>query len=117
MPVPNLTLERVRDAPRTRPIVLLEDPRDLGNVGAVIRVAAAADAAAVLTTGDHDPWDPRAIRGSAGLHFALPVLRVPRAAAGDRPLVAVDPGGDALGFDDIPPGAILAFGTERRVMG
>jgi RNA methyltransferase, TrmH family len=111
---PDDVLERVRDAPRTRPIVLLEDPRDLGNVGAVIRVAAAADAAAVLTTGDHDPWDPRAIRGSAGLHFALPVLRVPRAAAGDRPLVAVDPGGDALSFDAIPPDAILAFGTERH---
>jgi TrmH family RNA methyltransferase len=56
-----------------RPVVLLEDPRHLGNVGAVVRVAAAADAAAVVTTGPRDPWDPAAVRGAAGLHFALPV--------------------------------------------
>jgi TrmH family RNA methyltransferase len=111
---PDDGLERLREAPRDKPIVLLENPRDLGNVGAVIRVAAAADAGAVLTTGDHDPWDPRALRGSAGLHFALPVLRVPRGAAYDRPLVAVDPDGDDLGFDGIAPGAVLAFGTERH---
>jgi TrmH family RNA methyltransferase len=111
---PGDALERVREAPGDNPVVLLENPRDLGNLGAVIRVAAAADAAAVLTTGDQDPWDPRAIRGSAGLHFALPVLRVPSGAAWDRALVAVDPDGDALGFDGIPPGAVLAFGTERH---
>ena len=105
--------DRVRSAARDRPIVLLENPRDLGNVGAVIRVAAAAGSAAVLTTGDHDPWDPRAIRGSAGLHFALPVLRVAPGATFDRPLVAIDPQGDPA-LEAIPPGAVLAFGTERH---
>ncbi|HWE11079.1 MAG TPA: TrmH family RNA methyltransferase [Solirubrobacteraceae bacterium] len=106
--------DRLRKAPRDKPVVLLENPRDLGNVGAVIRVAAAADAAAVLTTGDRDPWDPRAIRGSAGLHFALPVLRSPPGPVADRPLVAVDPEGESLGAEIIPPGAVLAFGTERH---
>ena len=67
------------------PAVLLEDPRHLGNVGAVVRVAAAAGAAGVLTTGARDPWDPAALRGAAGLHFALPVGRVDGAAgAGGR---------------------------------
>jgi TrmH family RNA methyltransferase len=106
--------ERARVAARDRPVVLLENPRDLGNVGAVIRVAAAAGSAAVLTTGDHDPWDPRAIRASAGLHFALPVLRVAPRATFDRPLVAVDPEGEDAGPQGIPPGAVLAFGTERH---
>ena len=41
---------------RDAPVVLLEDPRDLGNMGACVRVAAAADAAGVLSTGSHDPW-------------------------------------------------------------
>ena len=36
--------------PRALPVVLLEDPRDLGNMGACVRVAAAADVAGVLTT-------------------------------------------------------------------
>ncbi len=111
---PGDAAQRVEAAARDRPIVLLENPRDLGNVGAVIRVAAAAASAAVLTTGDLDPWDPRAIRGSAGLHFALPVLRVRPGVTYDRPLVAVDPEGDADGVQRIPPGAVLAFGTERH---
>jgi len=93
------------------PVVLLEDPRQLGNVGAVVRVAAAAGAAAVLTTGSCDPWDPAALRGSAGLHFALPVGRVDPAALGERPLIVLDPAGDELAT--LPDGALLAFGTER----
>jgi TrmH family RNA methyltransferase len=93
------------------PVVLLEDPRHLGNVGAVVRVAAAAGAAGVLTTGPRDPWDAAALRGSAGLHFALPVGRVEAGELGARPLVVLDPAGeDAFA---LPDGALLAFGTER----
>ncbi|MCW3015827.1 MAG: hypothetical protein JWO02_2919, partial [Solirubrobacterales bacterium] len=58
------------------PLVLLEEPRHLGNLGACVRVAAGAGAAGVLSTGAQDPWHPDALRGSAGLHFALPVRRV-----------------------------------------
>ncbi|MDO8186619.1 TrmH family RNA methyltransferase [Conexibacter sp. JD483] len=107
------------------PVVLLEDPRHLGNVGAVVRVAAAAGAAGVVTTGARDPWDPAALRGAAGLHFALPVGRVgDGVAAGGRdavvfdpsprPLVALDPEGEPLGSAPLPAGAVLAFGTERH---
>jgi len=102
---------------RAAPMVLLEDPRDLGNLGACVRVAAAADAAAVLTTGGHDPWHPDALRGSAGLHYALPVSRLPGDAlppALDRPLLALDPAGDPFDPAALPPRAILAFGTERH---
>ena len=84
---------------RAAPVVLLEDPRDLGNMGACVRVAAAADVAGVLTTGGHDPWHPDALRGAAGLHYALPVARLegPEAlGARDRPLLAVDPDGESL---------------------
>jgi RNA methyltransferase, TrmH family len=100
-------------ARRDRQVVLLEHPRDLGNVGAVVRVAAAADLAAVLTTGSSDPWDPAALRGSAGLHYAVPVARTDTLPAG-RPVVAVDPDGDLLSAAAIPPDAVLAFGTERH---
>jgi TrmH family RNA methyltransferase len=113
---------------RPGPVVLLEDPRDLGNMGACVRVAAAADAAGVLTTGSHDPWAPDALRGAAGLHFALPVARLERldelGARGDagggaettpvrRPLLALDPGGEPLVPAELPASAVLAFGTER----
>lgn len=95
-------------------VVLLENPAHLGNLGAVIRVAAAAGAAGVLSTGRQDPWHADALRGSAGLHFALPVHRIPQAITGPRPLVALDPDGDALNPTAFPQKAVLAFGTERH---
>lgn len=98
---------------RPVPIVLLEDPRTMGNMGACVRVAAAADAAGVLSTGGNDPWHPEALRGAAGLHFALPVAAVDDFPTGDRQLVAIDPEGKALAATEISPRAILAFGTER----
>jgi RNA methyltransferase, TrmH family len=96
------------------PVVLLEDPRHLGNLGAVVRVAAAADAAAVLTTGAQDPWDPVAIRGSGGLHFALPVGRIDDLDTHGRPLLALDPDGDDLDPGALPADAVYAFGSERH---
>lgn len=111
---PPFDLEATIADPRPAPVVLLEDPRNMGNIGACIRVAAAADAAAVLTTGANDPWFPDAVRGSAGLHFALPVAAVEDPPAGDRPLLAIDPEGERLGLDQLPARALLAFGTERH---
>ena len=106
------------------PLVLLENPRSHGNIGAVVRVAAAVGASGVITTGEHDPWHPSALVGSAGLHFALPVGRERCLSTGSRikrpawlagrHLLAVDPEGELLERDSIPEGAVLAFGTERE---
>jgi len=98
------------------PIVLLENPRDLGNMGACVRVAAGAGAAGVLSTGSHDPWHPDALRGAAGLHYAQPVARLQSLAlleGIERPLLALDPDGDELDPARLDPNAVLAFGTER----
>jgi TrmH family RNA methyltransferase len=72
-----------------------------------------------VTTGMHDPWDPAALRGSAGLHYALPVGRDDAFARdpGERPLLALDPDGDVLDPRALPPDAVLAFGTERHGLG
>ncbi len=99
--------------PGDAPVVLLEAPRHLGNLGACVRVAAAAGAAGLLSTGDQDPWHPDALRGSAGLHFALPVARTRVVRTGGRALIALDPAGAPLGDAAVPPRALLAFGTER----
>jgi TrmH family RNA methyltransferase len=117
---PAVDASKVLAERRPGPIVLLEDPRDLGNVGACVRVAAAADAAAVLTTGSHDPWAPDALRGAAGLHFALPVARLERLDAvvsrdpAGRPLLALAPEGEPLVAGELPDQALLVFGSERR---
>jgi RNA methyltransferase, TrmH family len=109
-------LDAVLADPREAPVVLLEQPRNMGNMGACVRVAAAADAAGVLTIGENDPWHPDAVRGAAGLHYALPAV----AAVGEaprvegRPLLALDPEGEEIDPAAMPARAILAFGTERH---
>lgn len=107
-------LNAVLADPAPAPIVLLEQPRDLNNVGACIRVAAAAQSAGVIVTGRHDPWHADAIRGAAGLHYALPVLWHDQISDSERPLIALDPDGEELRLRDLPPRAILAFGSERQ---
>ncbi|MEO6859226.1 MAG: TrmH family RNA methyltransferase [Solirubrobacteraceae bacterium] len=109
---PRPDLQALLASRRASPVVLLEDPRNLGNVGAAVRVAAAADVGGVVTTGQADPWDPAALRGSAGLHFALPVGRIENLQT-QRPVLGLTPDGDLLRPAHLPSDAVLAFGTER----
>ena len=102
-------------ARRTAPLVLLDRPRHPGNAGAVVRVCAAADAAGVAFCGDLDPWAPAVLRGSAGLHLALPVLQVAGPDGVGGPVVALDAGGDPRA--PLPPGAVLVVGSERAGVG
>ena len=64
-------------APRdgTPLVLLLEDIQDPGNLGSLLRSAAAAGATlAVLSKGCHDAWSPKALRGGQGAQFVLPML-------------------------------------------
>ncbi len=111
---PAVEVDRLLAGGGPAPLVLLEKPSHLGNLGAAVRVAAAAGAAGVLTTGRLDPWHPVALRGAAGLHYALPVARIGELPPTARPLIALAPEGEPLRFDQLPADAILAFGSERR---
>jgi TrmH family RNA methyltransferase len=111
---PPIDLAAALADPAPAPAVLLEQPRNMGNIGACIRVAAAAGAAALVTTGENDPWHPDAVRGAAGLQFALPVASAESLPESDRPLLAIDPEGEELAPEELPARAVLAFGTERH---
>jgi TrmH family RNA methyltransferase len=111
---PAIDLAAALADPAPAPAVLLEQPRNMGNIGACIRVAAAAGAAALVTTGENDPWHPDAVRGAAGLQYALPVAAVESLPQSDRPLLAIDPDGEELAPERLPARAVLAFGTERH---
>lgn len=99
------------------PVVLLERPRSPFNIGAAIRVAAAAGSAGVLTTGIQDPWHPSAVVTGVGLQFALPVARSETLPdfdqTGGQTLVVFDPNGEPLRPGEIPTNSVLAFGNER----
>ena len=95
------------------PVVVLDAVQDPGNVGTIIRLAAAFDCAGVvLLPGCADAYSPKAIRASVGA-----ILTVPVAAAGVRdvldcgvPLFAAD----AAGAPIEPPSrnAVFVFGNE-----
>ncbi|MEU0069136.1 TrmH family RNA methyltransferase [Streptomyces sp. NPDC006332] len=106
-------LERLAHTPRTAPVVVLDNPRNLGNAGAVIRLAAGFGATGVVTTGTLDPWHPTVVRGGAGLHFATAVERLTVDELPAGPVFALDPEGDDLRGTKLPDDAVLAFGSER----
>ncbi|MER5654735.1 MULTISPECIES: TrmH family RNA methyltransferase [unclassified Streptomyces] len=106
-------LETLARTPRTAPVVVLDDPRNLGNAGAVIRLAAGFGATGVVTTGTLDPWHPTVVRGGAGLHFATAVERLTMDELPPGPVFALDPEGEDIRGSKIPDDAVLAFGSER----
>ncbi len=108
---PHPTVAEVLAAPGR--LLVLDRPRHLGNLGACIRVAAAAGAGGVLVVGEADPWHRTAVRAAAGLQFALPTARTDALPAVDRPIVALDPDGAPLHRRTIPAQAVLLVGTER----
>lgn len=67
------------DIPLIRPldprfILLLEDVQDPGNVGTILRTAAAAAADAVyLSHGCADVWSPKVLRAAMGAHFGIQI--------------------------------------------
>ena len=82
--IPEVTLQ---DAlADTRLVCVLARVQDPGNAGTVVRAADAAGAdAVVLSEGSVDPYNPKAVRSTAGSLFHLPVL----AGAGSDELLAV----------------------------
>ncbi len=55
-------------------VIVLEHIQDPGNLGAMLRTGAAADATlAVLSVNCHDAWSPKALRGGQGAQFVLPM--------------------------------------------
>lgn len=70
MPFPHLPRK-----PRPGRILILDNVRDPGNVGTMLRTAAAAGVqVAILSPGCADPYNPKALRGGMGAHFRLPVV-------------------------------------------
>ncbi len=58
-----------------KPVLVLVEVRDPGNVGTLIRTAEASGCAGVVLTGESvDPTNPKVVRAAAGAFFRLPVV-------------------------------------------
>ena len=65
------------DMQRPGPSVFLEGVQDAGNVGAIIRSAAAFGAGTLLVDRQcADPWSPKVLRAGMGGHFAIGIRQV-----------------------------------------
>lgn len=65
----------VLDRPGDGLVPVLWEIQDPGSTGTLVRSAAAFGAAGVLAAGGADPWNPKAVRASAGAVHRLPVAR------------------------------------------
>jgi TrmH family RNA methyltransferase len=93
--------------------IALDGVQDPGNVGTIIRLAAAFDAAGVLLLpGCADPFGPKAIRSSAGAILSVPVapISVADLLVAKRRLFATAMSGAKT--DPPASDAILIFGNE-----
>ena len=85
---------------------------DPGNVGTLIRTADAFGAAVVLSDGCADPTGPKALRGSAGAIFRVPIGRFDQIRG--RRVALVVHGGESLDRVELGDGTVFVLGAERK---
>jgi TrmH family RNA methyltransferase len=101
-------------------VLVLHDVRDPGNAGTIVRAADAAGASAVIFSGQSvDPFNPKALRASAGSVFHVPVCvsSLEKAlghfgSGGARILAAVVRGGTSHRNTDFSVPTVVVIGNE-----
>ena len=103
-------------------VMLLEDIRDPGNLGTIMRSAAALGIDTLVLCGDcADIYNPKAVRGSMGALFRINTVRIRDGARavealrrGGRRVYAAALSGDAVSLDDmtLSAGDCVAIGNE-----
>jgi len=109
----------VIDIPRSAPtdagefVLMLEDIQDPGNLGALLRSAAAAGVDTVyLSRGCAEAWSPKTLRGGQGGHFRLVIVEnvnLPEAIGAFPGTVYAAKLGDNRGLFDLPLSGQIAF--------
>lgn len=101
-------------------LLILDGIRDPGNLGTILRAAAAAGADAVLLApGCVDAWNPRTLRAGMGAHFRAPLAECDLAQitqhTADLPVILSDSNGahSYVDYDWTRPCALVIGGEAR----
>lgn len=117
VPKNELTLPQIWDL-----LLVVDGLRDPGNLGTILRSAAAAHVQGCLvTSGTVDPFAPKVIRSGMGAHFRLPIIpttwQTIRNLAEDRHariLIADSAGGVSMWRTDLRGPLLLVIGGEAE---
>lgn len=116
--IPRQTLDTLQ-VPTVCRILVLDGIQDPGNVGTIVRTAAALGATATIALpGSVDLWNPKVIRSSMGAQFHHPALHASLEEAlsflsrQSIELWAADTGGAPLGGTPAPERLAIALGNE-----
>ena len=98
-------------------VLMLEDIQDPGNLGSMLRTAAAAGVDAVyLSEGCTEAWSPKALRGGQGAQFTLPIVEredlVVLASNFAGQVLATTLRGDSIYKMDLTGPTAIAIGNE-----
>lgn len=99
-------------------LIVLDRIQDAGNVGTILRTAAAAGIqAAVCMPGTADPWSPRVLRAAMGAHCALSIIeeefaQIRQAYAVHQVIATAADSAVALYDTDLAGPTIWLFGNE-----
>lgn len=97
--------------------IMLEDLQDPGNLGSILRSAAAAGVqVAWLSAGCADAWSPKVLRAGMGAHFVMPIIERADlsaiAAAFQGQTLAACLGGESLYRLDLSGPVVFMIGNE-----
>lgn len=100
-------------------VLHVEGVADPGNIGTILRSAAAfTDTPVLLGPGCADPWSPKALRAAMGATFWVPPVVDGQLPQGGVSVIALDARGEvALGDVEIDGPVVLCAGAERSGLG
>lgn len=121
--IPGVGLEAVA-LDQTTTVLALDAVQDPGNLGTLARSAAAFGCDALLCLpGTVDPWNPKAVRASAGALFRVPVVSTSLAAtaewlaAGGFTVLGADAAGQPVEEVELSARVALVVGNEGAGLG
>lgn len=121
--IPRRSLDDVVLADSACTVLALDGVQDPGNFGTMVRTAEALGAAAVVALpGTVDPWNPKAVRSSAGASFRIPIVQpdvdsfLAWAHAHRVTVYGADAEGEPVDSTALAPRAALVVGNEGSGM-